>query len=537
MADTDVEIPLEDGPWDGMLDSLSPTARSPGKYLLAQNTYPLDPEVADGMVGRPGVIQAGAQLGSVGFRRGQGTFEFHKRTGARFTVQIVGGQFYTYDWATSTWNEVVTAANFAAKAIVLDRVARVRFLEYQDVLVVSDGVNKLWTWDGTAGAGGLTLLTNSEAMYGQIRAYFARILGISAVNRDVLLWSEADNANLGYRSGGYNNAWSLTQNDPDILYSILTTNEAVYVLRARGGTTLTGEPGPAFASQSTRDSLSDTFGTVSPDVTTMHDVNIMVLDADAHPQLLRPGAAGFIPIWREFRETTKRLSRNPAILEKAMCVYYSPAGLYLLAVPDSGQAECTMMLVYDAKGSTPVPVAVWRGWEMTSLAMVENANGQPYLMHSDSTGRVYLHGNPDDDAPWDDFMATGTVAVEHIHECQPLGHSTKREKIFDRLDITTRGRTQQTLELSLRTPQGQSAAQVIVIGASYLGYDSGIYDDPSTVYDPGADTTEETHGDVGLDGAGRWGKPKVRHQTLGEQFSLVALTLLAYSSDDDPEAP
>lgn len=537
MAETDVEIPLEDGPWSGMLDSLSPTTRQPGKYLLGQNTYPLDPEIADGMVGRPGVRQMGAQLGAVGFRQGQGTFQFNKASGAKFTVQIVGGKFYTLDWAGELWIEVVTAANLATAGIVLDKVSRVRFLDFQNKLLVSDGVNKPWLWDGTAGAGGLTLLANAEAFYGQPRAYFARVLGISAANPDVLLWSETDNANLGYRSGGYNNAWSLTQNDPDRLFSILATNEAVYVLRARGGTTLSGAPGPDFRAQAARDSLSDTFGTLSPDVTTMHDVNIMVLDADMHPQLLRPGAAGFIPIWRELRETTKRLSKDPLLMAKCMCVYWSPAGLYLIAVPDSGAAECNMILAYDGKGATPVAVGIWRGWEMTTLAMVENANGQPYLLHSDSTGRVYLHGNPDDAAPWDDVMATGTVAIEHIHECQPLGYSTKREKIFDRIDIGTRSRTPQTLEISWRTPRGQGAPQTIVIGATFLGFDSGIFDDPSTVFDPGIDTTEETHGDVGVDGEGRWIKPKLRHQTIGEQFSLVAITVAAFSADDDPEIP
>ena len=537
MAQTDVEIPLEDGPWDGMLDSLSPTAKSLGKYLLAQNTYPLDPELGDGMVGRPGVRQMGAQLGSVGFRQGQGTFEFHKASGAKYTVQVTGGKFYSLDWATETWNEVVTGANLATAGITLDKVARVAFLEFQSKLLVSDGINKPWLWDGTAGAGGLTLLTNAEPFYGQPQSHYARIIAIAAANLDTIIWSETDTPNSGYRTGGFNNAWSLTQTDPDRLYSIITSNTFLYVLRARGGTTLSGPPGPAFESEANRDSLSDTIGTMSPFATVFHDVNILLLDASLHPQLLRPGAAGFIPLWRELRETTKRLPKDPILLEKCITVFYEPANLYLMAVPDSGAAECNMLLVLDAKGGTPVPVGVWRGWEMTTLAMVENINGQPYLFHSDSTGRVYLHGNPEDSAPWDDIMAAGTVAIEHIHECQPMGYSTKREKVYDRIDIGTRGRTQQTLEISWRTPQGQGAPQTIVIGQTFLGFDSGIFDDPSTVFDPGIDTTQETHGDVGIDGEGRWIKPKVRHQTLGEQFSLVALTVAAYGTDDDPEVP
>jgi hypothetical protein len=535
MAATDVEIPLEDGPWEEMLDSLSPTARRPGRYLLGQNTYPLDPEVADGMVGRPGVRQMGAQLGSAGSRQSQGTFQYTTAAGTKLTIQITGGRFYVLNWATETWSEELTDL-LGSFGVTLSSTAKIAFLQFQEKVLISDGINKPWLWNGTGG-GGVTVLTNAEAFYGQPRAHYARIVAISAADPDTIIWSETDAPNTGYRSGGYNNAWTLTQTDPDRLYSILAGDGVLYALRARGGTALLGPPGPDWQTTATKDSLSDTFGTISPFVTTFQDVNVLALDADAHPQLYRPGGAGFIPIWREFRETLKRIPKQQVLMEKATSVYYSPAGLLLISLCQSGVLEPNLLLVYDVKGDRPVPVAIWKGWEMTTLAMAENQNGQAYLLHGDSTGRVYLHANPEDDAPWDDILAAGTVPIEHIHECQPLGHSTKREKVFDRIDITTRGRTQQTLEISYRTPRGQGAPQTIVIGQTFLGYDSGIYDDPSTVYDPGTDTTEETHGDVGIEGEGRWIKPKIRHATLGEQFSLTALTVAAYVSDDDPEVP
>lgn len=551
MATADQLLEIEDGPWNGQVDSISPTAKEPGKYDLGQNIYPLDPALGDGVVGRPGVRQLGAILGTVGNRRGQGTFQFSKTNGAEYTVQITGGKFYTLNWITEVWTEVLTAANLAAAAggaVVLDPNVKFAFLTFNDLLIVSDGVNKLWSWNGTTG-GGVTLLTNSEAMYGQIRNYYARIFGISAANPDTILWSETDTPNTGYRLGGFNNAWSLRQTNPQRLYSIITTEDAIYCLRARSGTTIRGIPGPSFSSNGTKESLSDTIGTVSPFTTIMHDVNVMALDADAHPQMLRPGGAGFIPLWRQFRETTRRISKDPAFLAKCMTVYYPPLQVLLVALPDSGANECNMLLVYDAKGAATetgwsgirepvVPTAIWRGWDMTTLAVVKNQNGQPYLLHSDQNGYVYLHGNPDDAAPWDDNLATGTVAIEHILELQPLGYSVKKEKIFDRIDISGRSLTPMTLEISATTPRGKAAAQIIVLGQSFLGFDSGIFDDPSTVFDPAAITgTLDTHGSVGLDLEARWIKPKIRHQTLGEQFGITALTVAAFATDNDPAIP
>lgn len=531
MAATDVELPLEDGPWDGMLDSISPTAKNTGKYLLGQNVYPLDPDLGDEMVGRPGVRQMGQQLAG----RVQGKYQFKKSTGQTYTVAVAGGKFYTLDWPNELWTEIVTTAQLLAAGIVLDAVNKVAFLTTSDErLFVSDGIHKPWLWDGTAG-GGVTYLANAEPMYGQPRLSYARVIGIVAGEPSAIIWSETDDPATGYRSGGFNNVWAPTQNDPNRLYSIIATNSVIYASRARSTLPLEGPPGPGFSTDNTRDSISDTIGTLAPFATVLHDVNLLTLDADMHPQFMRPGGAGFIPLWRELRQTTRQLSKDPNLMQKCMTVFYEPASLFLIAVPDSGQAECNMLLVYDAKGELPRAVAIWRGWEMTSLAMVENPNGQPYLFHGDSTGRVYLHGNPDDAAPWDDFMASGTVAIEHILEQQPQGYSTKKEKVYDRIDLALRGLNQMTLLVSAVTPQGASAEQQIVVGQNFQGFDVILFD--VGLFDPGGTTTQETHGDCGIDLEGRWIKTKVRHQTLGEQFGIGAITVAAYTTDDDPEAP
>jgi hypothetical protein len=313
----------------------------------------------------------------------------------------------------------------------------------------------------------------------------------------------------------------------------------LYAFRARSALPLEGPPGPDFSTDNTRDSISDTFGTLSPFAAILHDVNAMVLDANLHPQFLRPGGAGFIPIWRELRETTKRISKNPSFAAKCITIFYEPASLFLIAYPDSGANECNACLVYDAKGELPRAVAIWRGWEITSMAMVKDGSGRSVWIHGDSNGYVYQHGNPEDDNfLTDDALATGTVAIEHILEQQPQGYATKTEKIFDRADFTVRpGIGPMTVNVSLTTPYGTSAEQQVVLGSASTGFDDPIGFDDLTFDGGGGDTTQEIHSDVGLDGFGRWGKLKIRHATVGEQFGLEAIRIAAYVNDDDPEAP
>ena len=538
MATADVLVPIRDGPWNGMLDAISPTAKAQGKYLLGQNVYPLDPNIGEGVVGRPGVRVMGAIGGSAGNRRTQGFYQFTKRDGTEYSIRIVGGKFETLNWATEVWTEVLTTAQLTAAGITLDSTATIAFLTFSDQVIISDGVNTAWMWNGTTG-GGLTKLTNAPVFYGPLTNDAGRVWGIKANETSTMVWSEVDDANTGYEAGGYNNAWTIAQTDPNRLYRLIGTNEALYVLRARSGTIISGQVTSTFEAAATRESLSDTIGTMSPFAVVVQDLNILLLDADMHPQMLRPGAAGFTEIWTALRETVKKSSRTPAILAKCQSLLYTPASLLFFSVPQRGSVEPDMLLVYDVKGTVPVPVAVWTGWDITAMGMIKNpTSGKNYFFHGGVDGYSYLHGDPEDSAgPWDDELASGTVAVDHILETQALGYQIEQEKIFDRIDVSVRANTRMTLEISAETPRGAtSGAQIITVDSGFLGWDLSLWDD--MIWD--VDTsigTQESHGDVGTDLQARWIKVKVRHRTAGEQFGLVALSVTAYSTDNDPEIP
>lgn len=531
MAKNDKALRLEDGPWDGMRDSVAPTSRKEGKLLLAKNVYPLDPNLGDGIVGRPGFSVLGSILGGSGTRRVQGFYQFTKKNGSEFTIAIVGGLFYTCNWTTMVWTEVVTTANLTSASITLDATAQIAFLTFNDTVLVSDGVNAPFTWDGTTN-GGLTKLTNAPVFYGQPTMYAGRIFGIKASDRATMVWSETNAANTGYEAGGYNNSWTIAQTDSNQLFRLVGTNSAIYVLRARSATSVTGTVSSNFSSAATNDDVSSTEGTMSPFACLLLDQTLVVLDADYHVQQLRPGG-GFDALWDELRETTKSLPRTS--IGKAIAVNYASIGLLLFCVPKQGATECNQILVYDSKRETPVPVAVWDGFEITAMALVKNGSGIPVIIHGDSTGYVYLHGNPEDSV-WSDGLVAGTAAISHVVETQPLGFDIAREKIFDRVDISTRSLSDMTFSVYPITPRGSANIQSLTATSSVIGWGTGLWG--SMTWSPdGSSSTQEQHVDAGLDAFGRWVKLRIEHEVVGEQFGLVAIAATGYPTNDDPPNP
>lgn len=529
MAATDRAIILEDGPWSQMIDSLAPTARKEGAYALGRNVYPMDSDVGESLVGRPGTRVAGNRL--VTFPNYVQAIVQFSHASSETTVAIAGGELYTFNWTTETWTKVVTAANLATAAITFASTTRVACLTFGDSLFVSDQFNTPFLWNGTSGSGGLTKLTNCPALYGQPTVHQARIFGIKQSDQRTMVWSEADDATTGYDSGLFTNAWTLRQTDQHPLTRLVGTNSGLVIFRARSITQAVGDVGDlSFQSTDTREAIDASVGTSTPFAVLEVGPNIVFLSSDLKPYLSRPGATGVEPIWQGFRNTLVggALRANP---QQAYAVHHTPHNLILFAVSDSSaDTSPNTVLVLDAKGETPVPVAVWRGWNdnggasISAMAMALDTSSPtsvPRWLHGDygdNGGYVYLHGNPDDATfLTDDVMVTGILPVEHIAKLQPLGFSTKREKVFDRIDVSLRNDTVQTLSIGYTTPRGDAdPVEVDVIPSS---------------------ASLEVHAALGIDETARWIAPTITHQAIGEEFGLVAVSVTAYPMDDDPAVP
>lgn len=513
-----------------MRDSLDPFSADPSLAFLLQNVYPTDPARASAVVGRPGFQKAGSQLGSGGV--GQLVYQFTKLAGTEYTVAIVGGKFYTFNWGTRVWTEVVTAANFATATITLSSTAKCYAVTMADVMVISDGVNTPWQWDGTSGATGLTKLTNCPVLFGQPTVYYAKLFGIKNTERSTMVWSEENDPTIGYEAGGYNNAWTLGQTDQEPLYALVGTNGALYYFRARSTGVISGAVNTDFTTSGVHDSVSGVVGTQSPDATVYYEGRVYFLDANFNPYVIVPGS-GVESLWGDVRETIIGLDR--AYVGVAVGVYDASTKLVILSVVEVGQTIPSLQIVIDPDQGAGQIVALWRGFTFNAMQTVKNATGQPLLLHLSSDGYAYDHGLPDGSL-WSDGLNAGTVAITHIIEPSPVGADVAIEKRFDRLDMTLRTPTDITgVTINYETSRGLSVAttqNAPSVSGGYARWDVAIWDT-----DLWSQASTDRHMAIGLNGFGRWMRPILSHATLGEQFGFAACRITAYPLNIDPSTP
>jgi len=490
----------------GMRDSEDPQTADPTFAKLIQNAYPLNSATGARVVGRPGFVQAGAQLGASETRRVQGIGQYTKLDGTEYTVCVVGGKFYKYTWGTTTWTEV-TLEN-----ATVSTTAPVYFVTMADVLVVSDGVNKPWTWNGTTD----TELTNAPVLYGQPTVYYAKLFGIKNIERSTIVWSEEADPTEGYEAGGYNNAWTLGQTDQDRLTAVLGTNEALFYWRPRSLGAIRGMVDVDFVNSGTREGVSATVGTASPGGVVVGGDDVYFMDADnrVHSLSLSGGRLD-TNVWKSLRET--RAGWDATKADKSLAVYDPQTNLALVGAVASGGTECNRYVAVDiASGEI---AGIWQGWTSTALGVVKNASGQPVVMHGTANGYVYVHGLPDGSV-WNDQSSTadgGTAAIAHVVTGAFLGAHMYQAKKFVRWDVNLYLETAATLAFSYKTSRGTPTAQNKSVTAS--------------VY------PREHHASVGLLGDGRWILPTITHQSGSERFGLNRWCVTSVLYGAEPEIP
>lgn len=511
------------GPWLGLRDSLDPiTNRDPALASEIVNLYPLELDRPTPFVARPGLTQAGAQLGASGKRTGQWVGQFTKLDGTEYTVAVVGGQgVYTYNWSTAAWSNVVTVANLTTASITLSETARVYTVTFANTLVVSDGVNTPWTWDGTSGAGGLTKLTAAPVFFGQPTVYYAKLFGIKNTARSSIVWSEELDATTGYESG-FTNVWTLGQTDQDALYAIVGTNEALYYFRAHSSGAISGAVNSEFATDGTREGLSETVGTTSPGGIVYHDARLFLVDALGRPHVARLGA-GVAPVWQDAAETLRGVDRTA--LASVTATFDPTTGLVLYGMPETGQSSPTIALAYNPLRANPV--AVWNGWPFTTIGVVKNGEGELVLMHIDSDGYAYRHGLPTSTL-WDDELNAGTATVTHTLTTSYLAPDPQHEQRVSRVDVALRIEDgASSLSLVTETPYGNAdAVTATVTGAGSRWGEFNWGEGQWAAY------VSEGHAAFGVQQVGRWVRCRFTHAESGESVGLSAATVTSTAAGD-----
>lgn len=521
------------GPFRGMRDAPEATTTDLGLVLYAGNMLRTPGPVGGGLTGRPGFDPMGSTaLGSLGVRGAQAILTWTDVNGVRITTAIVGGLLYTYDWSLETWTNSVTTANLSGLSITLSTTAKVALVPFADGLVVSDGVNTPFWWDGTAGAGGVTKMTNAPVFYGPPTVYYSCLVGIklAAGLRTTFVWSEPGAVNTGYEAGGYNSAWDNPGGYSDPLVSVCGTNEALYVFRERVSIAISGAVVTDWATAGTRANLSPVIGTRSPWATLAVTQGVVIVDADSKPWLMQAGAQAPTPLWTDCRQTVANTPRPS--LGNAQTVYDEATQSVLIGLPELGQTDPSAFLCF-AVDDLQFTGVWWWPERVQRIGTVVDANGVARWAHAGvDDGRLYVHGDLVN-GPWDDALQSGTRYIEHAVVSPSLGYDLDRELVFDQFEAAITGEGVSAVSVSYETPRGPAMPLVVNL-ASTIGATWDLDDWDVSNW---AGTTRDQRVRVGLRGLGRWIRAAVRHSALGEPFAITVCRVRAFAQQGNPTEP
>lgn len=278
------------GPFQGMRYLNSPQNWDHSYLYHAQDAFPTPdgayaPRAAD-VAMAPTTVSASATV--------QGEHVFRTDDGTVRDILAINGELWRRSAGDLTKD--VSTTNLTSATVTLNATGRVYFTEFNNTLVVTDGTNTPFTWDGTVSAG-LTSLTNAPVAFGPPASYYAKLFFVKNTARDTIVWSEENAANTGYEAGGANNAWQLTQSGAGPIYRLLGRNEALYYWRRNSIGTIRGAVLSDFTASGVHDDISREVGTIAPESVIDYEGYIWFTDAIGRPWRYAPGGR-LEPIWQ-----------------------------------------------------------------------------------------------------------------------------------------------------------------------------------------------------------------------------------------------
>lgn len=525
------------GPWIGMRDAREPSASSPRYATLLRNCYATTTESGERAVrGVPGFSLAGAQLGGVGARAVQWIGYMRETDGTLRNLVFCNGVLSEYSFATNTFTTRLTQANIGAGTgtPALSTTARIYALTYADQLIVSDGVNVPFQWDGTSG-GGVVELSNAPVFYGQPIIHFEKLTAIKNAERDTFVWSEEGDPTLGYDTAPYENAWNFGGSKAQRLFALASRNEALGILRERTTTEVYGAMNAEFRTTANRASVSEEIGTIAPGAVLVLDEGTLTVDAEGRPQFW-PRGGGYTAapaLWDACEQTVANIARTQ--IPNTQITYDEPTNLIYLHYAKSGASSLNASLIFERTGGTPNLVGIMDGFPSTRWGVWIDDDGRQRMVHAGvDDGYVYVHGTPEN-GPWSYELQAGIAAIPHEVKPHFMGADLHEEKHYDELGLEVMlGGTDQTITVGYETPYGLSTTQqVVTFTTSGALWDVAVWD-----VDLWAEEASQNKRDrLGIDEHGRWLRPVFQHAVAGEEFGLVQCDAVAFVEGRDPEIP
>lgn len=266
----------------GMRDVIHPAEGESDMPMVVHNMISTDPVGGGDLVTRPpwqklGTAPDGASC--------QLAYNYDRLDGVSDTLIVVSGAIYV--WVPNVWSVYISAAQLAAAGIVLSTTnSRIFAVTLGGKLVISDGTNTPFMYDGVTAT--LTKLVNCPVLSGQPTVYYAKLFGIKSTDRSTFVWSEENDATIGYEAGGFNNAWTLGQTGSSPLTRLMGTNQGLYYWRKYSTGIIRGAVTTDFVNDGVHDGVSGSVGTTTQSMALV-DNTIYWFSATGRPYCLEIG--------------------------------------------------------------------------------------------------------------------------------------------------------------------------------------------------------------------------------------------------------
>lgn len=396
----------------------------------------------------------------------QGILSWEERDGTQHLTAICNSE--QYEWDGAAWQ----SQGLSGKGVSVDPSAQVDMLEFNGNLIVTDGVNQPWQWDGNTT---YTQPLNAESVIcRQLANYYVKLFLLdqnAVTNR--LAWSyEGDVTNA--QSFDPTNQWGFGQTDQGRIYGGMGHNERILIFKQDSVSAIRGPVDAAFQTDAVREGVSTTVGAVSGYAIVVGDNERTYFLSQLGPMAIGQGAMALTNIAQgangeEFlKETWARV--NKGYWENSWATYYRPDNLILFGVPLDENTIPKHALVYQ------IDEHAWCLWslgaagtEATCATMYEDADGDEWLVIGSSSGWVqrYESGTMSDGA---DGIPRKIVTRDYGRE------STLLKKIFGRIDVDLE--VEQTLQTFRVTPirgtEVHPVKSAIMTGPGHQKYSRGL---------------------------------------------------------------
>ena len=525
------------GPLRGVRDSQQPGTPDAGLAESARNMRVVDGPVGGGLAQRAGYGPMGivaAAWQNVGLP--QAVLSWINAQGVRQTTLIAAGVLYEYNWATRVWDVRVSAANLVTASVTCSVTApRISAVPFAGKLCISDGVNALILWDGTAGAAGISQVAGVGPFYGPMTVYYGKIWGIIAEDRGAgprgtIGWSEENNAAIGFDVAPYNNAWDRPGGQTEPMTALAGTNEAIYVFRGHSTLGVTGAVNSDFQTAGTRANISATTGTFSPWSVFVLPQGVFFVDHEANPFLARYGA-DVTDLGADCKRTTGAIASADPELATAWTVYDDAHSTVLVFVPDElDLANITRALAFAARDLQFTGPWRWAVDAVDTRAVINavgdvvDADGNHHLAFGVGGTFVALGGTPDDGPLADaDEIVSGvpvTTSVTGPLHLYDLSDEVSIRKIEVSLPVTTC----ETVSVSYTTSRGTSTPIAVPVPGVGTGFTVNVdaVNGPATL---GIPASARRRGTAHLAGRGRGVQWTVAHAEAGKRFAIDVVRL------------